>query len=120
MTTTVQAIVVDCADAARSAAFWAAALGRTVDGDATEEFASIGIDGQPGELTWMFTKVPEPKSGKNRIHLDLCSSSPSADIDRLVALGATRVNDFDEDGIQWTTLTDPEGNEFDLVTQEPN
>ncbi len=119
MTIALHALVIDCADAARVAAFWAAVLGRTVDSDPNEEFASIGMNDDAPESRWMFVKVPEPRAGKNRLHVDLIATDP-AELDRLVELGAKRLNDFDEDGEQWTTLADPEGNEFDLLVRKAN
>ena len=120
MTTTLSAITVDCADAARVAAFWAAALGQTVDDGATDEFASIRAgEGSATAVPWMFVQVPESKQAKNRLHLDLTASEPSEVIEGLVALGATRLGDFDEDGTQWTTLADPEGNELDILHGAP-
>jgi hypothetical protein len=71
-----------------------------------------------------FQKVPEPKSAKNRVHLDLQSGGgPSvpleeqkarirAEVERLEALGASVVEDNAEMGVAWTVMTDPEGNEF--------
>jgi predicted enzyme related to lactoylglutathione lyase len=80
-------------------------------------FASIGrTDPQPEQPTMMFIKVPEPKSVKNRVHLDLDASDREAEVERLVGLGATVVHDKDEWGVRWTTLTDPEGNEFCVAT----
>ena len=57
-------------------------------------------------------RVPEPKTAKNRMHLDLTAPDPEAEVARLVELGATRVADMEEWGDQWTVLQDPEGNEF--------
>jgi len=112
----IAAITFDCEDAAALAAFWSAALERPVDPGAEETgifFASIGrSDPQPGKPTLMFIKVPEPKTVKNRVHLDLDASDRAAEVDRLVELGATVVHDKDEWGVRWTTLLDPEGNEF--------
>ncbi len=65
----------------------------------------------------MFNKVAEGKQAKNRVHVDLISATWDAEVDRLVALGATRIGDFDQDGSRWTTLADPEGNEFDVVAE---
>lgn len=62
--------------------------------------------------TWMFAKVPEPKTAKNRMHLDLMTPDPEAEIARLVGLGASRVADMEEYGYKWTVMADPEGNEF--------
>ena len=106
---------IDCRDAAALAAFWSAALGRAVDADPTPEFAGIGMGDAGAAFRLAFIQVPEPKQGKNRVHVDFASADREADVARLVALGASRMGDFDEDGYRWTTLADPEGNEFDVV-----
>lgn len=110
------AVTFDCTDAVQLATFWAALLNRNVDDGATEEFASIGV-GEPGSDRphWMFNKVPEPKKVKNRVHVDLISNSRDREAKRLLSLGATHVSDVDEAGNRWTTLADPEGNEFDII-----
>jgi hypothetical protein len=71
-----------------------------------------------------FQRVPEPKTAKNRVHLDLAVSGGrgtpveerrrqvAAAVERAVAAGATRVREVDEDGEHWVVLQDPEGNEF--------
>jgi hypothetical protein len=59
--------------------------------------------------------LPESKTVKNRLHLDVIAADPEAEIARLVELGATRVADRDEYGYTWTLMADPEGNEFDLA-----
>jgi predicted enzyme related to lactoylglutathione lyase len=105
----------DCTDAVRLAGFWSDVLGRPVDPDASGEFATIGAANSAPGPSWMFIKVPEPKQLKNRVHVDLSAENMAAEIDRLVALGATRLGEFDESGARWTTLADPEGNEFDVV-----
>ena len=62
----------------------------------------------------LFQTVPEGKSAKNRVHLDVHVEAGQRDahVDRLVALGASRLWEKDEWGSSWVTLTDPEGNEF--------
>jgi predicted enzyme related to lactoylglutathione lyase len=100
----------DCTDAEKLSGFWSQVVGRPVKDGASAEFAVI--DGTPG---WMFIQVPEAKAAKNRVHPDLSTKDLAADVERLTALGATHVADHTEDGTTWTTLTDPEGNEFDLV-----
>ncbi|MCB1000271.1 MAG: VOC family protein [Acidimicrobiales bacterium] len=116
MTLTVGHITFDCHDAAALAGFWSAALGRPVDDGAQPFFASIGYPAAPGQPAWLFLGVPEGKSAKNRMHLDLVADAASggreAEVDRLVALGATRLGDHDEWGHRWTVMCDPEGNEF--------
>jgi hypothetical protein len=52
---------------------------------------------------------------KNRLHLDLVSRTFEAETERLLALGATRIRDVTQGSARWTTLADPEGNEFDLT-----
>lgn len=103
-------ITFDCTDALAVAQFWSAVLERPVPDDATSDYAQLA-----GEPAWSFMSVPEPKVAKNRVHVDLDVADLPAAIDRIVALGATRVGDFDEHGFRWTTLADPEGNEFDVV-----
>jgi hypothetical protein len=62
----------------------------------------------------LFVRVDEPKQVKNRVHLDLEPDGPrEAEVDRLLALGATLVADHrNPDGTGWVTLADPEGNEL--------
>ena len=116
MTISLHAVVVDCADAEALARFWADVLGERVDKDPSTDFASLGMGADaPTPPHWMFVRVPEARRGKNRIHVDLIASDREGEVDRVVALGATRVADFDEDGARWTTLADPEGNLFDVV-----
>lgn len=114
MNPSLAAITFDCTDAARLAEFWSALLGRAVDPDASADFASIGW--ATSRPAWMFIKVPESKVVKNRVHVDLVSQDRPADVERALALGATVLGGFDEGGNQWTTLADPEGNEFDIVS----
>lgn len=109
-------ITFDCQDAAKLAQFWAAALGRDVDEGAQQYFASIGhstghSNGADGPAL-LFAMVPEPKTAKNRMHVDLRSDDRDAEVARLVGLGATHVTDHDEWGVSWSVLADPEGNEF--------
>jgi hypothetical protein len=112
----VHAITVDAADAAGLAEFWSATLGRPVDPDPTTEFASIGLSGTDDRsFGWMFVQVPESKQVKNRVHVDLAATDPEGEVQRLIGLGAKRQADYDESGSRWTTLADPEGNEFDVV-----
>jgi len=106
------AITFDCRDAADLATFWSALLGRTVDDGASSSFATIS---RTSGVALMFVEVPEPKATKNRVHLDLHAPDWKDEVERAVALGATHVADFDEEGTAWATLLDPEGNEFDIA-----
>ena len=118
MSISVLAISFDAHNAAQLAQFWADALHCTVNDGATEDFASIAADtdSRLGPVL-MFHKVPEGKTVKNRVHLDLTSSAADRDqeIDRLLALGARRVDIGQTGAESWTVLADPEGNEFCVV-----
>jgi len=104
-------VTLDCENALTVAEFWSAALGRPVDADAGSGFASIGAaeEGVPG---WYFIQVPEGKTVKNRVHVDLRADDREAEVARLEGLGAKRLADHEEQGIRWTTMGDVEGNEF--------
>jgi hypothetical protein len=116
----IAAVTIDCEDALVVGGFWSAALGRPLDPRPSSEFASIGMPEHrdtkgwrlDGDETWLFAKVPESKTAKNRMHVDLAAPDHEDEVARLVALGATRVADMEEYGYEWTVLTDPEGNEF--------
>ena len=75
-------------------------------------------DGSVGPR-FMFIKVPEAKSAKNRVHLDLGTADLDAEVERVLALGATLVGHRQEYGITWSTFTDPEGNEFCVGLHPP-
>lgn len=117
-------VVFDCRHPASLARFWAAALDgyRVAPYDEAElaRLRSTGVDDpeddpsvlvEPvtggGPRLW-FTRVPEPKAGKNRVHLDLRAADVAAEAERLAGLGA-RVLATVED---WVVLADPEGDEF--------
>lgn len=143
MATSVQ-VVFDCAEPARLAEFWAVALGYRMQdppegfGSWPEFLASVGVP----EERWgdanavvdplgvgprvFFQRVPEGKTVKNRVHLDLNVSGGfqvplderrrqvEAEAERLVQAGATRVRGVEEQGEYHVALLDPEGNEFDV------
>lgn len=113
-------IVIDAASPTRLARFWAEALDgysvRAYDADEIAKLASQGrtpdsdpavaVDG-PGP-TLFFQECAEPKTARNRVHLDVRAPSRASEVERLCDLGAT-VRD-EHDG--FTVLLDPEGNEF--------
>jgi catechol-2,3-dioxygenase len=107
-------LVIDAADPESLAAWWAEVLGwETIDADET----GVEIGAPDGtKPTLVFVRVPEPKSVKNRIHLDVNPAGCDQDeeLARLRALGAidTDVGQGDE---TWHVLADPEGNEFCLL-----
>jgi catechol-2,3-dioxygenase len=104
-------VAIDCADPGRLAEFWAAVLGYEItESDATS--ASLEAPGRssPGID---FQKVPEPKTIKNRLHIDLSPSDrdQGEEVERIVTLGARRI-DVGQGDASWVVLADPEGNEF--------
>jgi Glyoxalase-like domain len=116
MSTSLLAIAFDCADAVALARFWADVLGRQVAEDSTSERAVLlSGDGDASGPRIVFNKVPEPKTVKNRLHLDLISATFDAETERLLSLGARRLRDLQADKARWTTFADIEGNEFDLI-----
>jgi predicted enzyme related to lactoylglutathione lyase len=107
-------ITFDCADARRLATFWSTLTGWNVYYDDDPEV--VLAPSFPHEATGMlFIPVPEGKTAKNRLHLDLSPEQGTRDemVERAVAAGASVIGDHrTDDGSGWVTLTDPEGNEF--------
>ena len=103
-------VTFDCADPRPLAEFWSRALGYTAK-DVGESFAFLAppTEGQPN---LPFLKVPEARTAKNRVHVDLAGGDREAEVERLVGLGATRGETHTELGVTWTVLQDPEGNEL--------
>src|SRR5262245_43582429 len=101
-------VTFDCADALALARFWAAVLGSDVDEESTADRADVEAPGWGGPNMW-FVRVPEPKTAKNRLHLDLRAlDGIGSEVARLTTLGATVV----QEGADLTVMRDPEGNEF--------
>jgi hypothetical protein len=107
-------VVIDSQRADEIAAFWSALLDRPINDGANQFFALIPASDDRAFPALMFLAVPEPRQGKNRMHLDLVATDLPAEVERAVALGAIKIAEFDEFGTRWTTLTDPEGNVFDI------
>ena len=100
---------VDAGDPVALGRWWRQALGWVVVNEARDEFEiRPAPDRLPGLL---FVPVPEGKSVKNRLHLDFRPDDQELEVDRLLALGATRV-DVGQGEQPWVVLADPEGNEF--------
>jgi len=110
------AVVVDCRDPLRQAEFWAQVLAYKLSRRNPGEFQVSDPAGVGGSLYFM--KVPEPKVGKNRLHLDLVTSGSMEDeVMRLAGAGAELVEvrqdpAFLDNPDTWTVMRDPEGNEF--------
>jgi hypothetical protein len=135
-------VVFDCADPSRLARFWAEALGYKLD-DPPEGYqrwedwlrdqgipeerwndASAVVDPDGAGPRIFLQRVPEPKTVKNRVHLDLNVSGGrpvpieerrrrvEAEAERLTGIGATRLRAVEELGVYWVVMQDPEANEF--------
>lgn len=116
MTTTLIGITYDAHDAERVAQFWGAALGRKVaDGASAEHASVVAGDAATSGPRISFHQVPEGKTVKNRMHIDLLSTEHDQEVQRLLELGATSVAEQRFGDLHWVTLADPEGNEFDLI-----
>jgi Glyoxalase-like domain len=128
-------LTIDAADPHAQADFWAAALGYRVEDNSEmiERLITAGVADESlttmhnGVRAWrraeairgggrrlLFQTVPEPKTLKNRVHLDLNVGTENlgTEVTRLEQLGATRQREVIEPGTHHIVLTDPEGNEF--------
>ncbi|MFG2644242.1 VOC family protein [Streptomyces sp. NPDC048370] len=113
MASLVRHVTIDCSDAYTLATFWAAVLDSKVSDDDQPGDPEALVATAGGGL--LFIQVPEKKSVKNRVHLDLQPQDRSRDeeVERLLGLGATLVDDHRKpDGTGWALMADPEGNEF--------
>jgi predicted enzyme related to lactoylglutathione lyase len=116
MANTLFAVTVDCADTRRVATFWADVLGWTIaEGESSQDHTVLLADDATREPRLVFNKVPEPKVVKDRLHLDIITDTFDTEAERLVELGARRVNDLRSGSSRWATFVDVEGNEFDLI-----
>lgn len=107
-------VVIDCNDFDRMYVFWRAALGY-VPREPPEEGWAVLKDPAGVHANVSLQQVPEPRMGKNRLHLDLYTADQDAEVRRLLELGATRYLRTPETGEDFITLQDPEGNVFDVV-----
>jgi len=110
-------VVVDCADPRAMARFWDEAMDWTLH-EVTDDYASLRSAAGVGPYL-EFLRTPDKKTVKNRVHLDLRpypGDDQAAEVARLRALGATDIDVGQGDGVSWTCLADPEGNEFDVLT----
>ncbi len=105
-------VVIDVEDAERAADFWAAALGYRRHGSWEQYRSLVDPDGTGPKL--IVQQVAEPRAGKNRVHLDVHAADVEAEVHRLVALGAERLDldPIQEAGTAWVRMRDPDGNDF--------
>lgn len=116
MPTRLECVVVDAADPPALARFWSAAAGWPLAGSG-DTWAALRSASGGGPFV-EFLKVPEPKRGKNRLHLDVApypGDARAAEVARLLALGATPA-DVGQGAVSWAVLADPEGNELCVLS----
>ncbi len=109
-------VVVDAQDPATLARFWAAVLDWDVVFEGPEEVLVAKDENTYPGLG--FVLVPEGKTVKNRLHIDLAPDDRDAEVERIIALGATRADVGQGDDQTWVVLADPEGNEFCILRSE--
>lgn len=120
MTSRFSELVIDCHDTRRVAEFWCEVLGYRIvdqDGDVIEigaaPWSTEGLRAGPMAPTIVFVTVPESKTVKNRVHIDVSpiDGTLEEEAERIEALGARRV-DIGQGDVHWVVMADPEGNEF--------
>ena len=109
-------VVLDCAEPQALEAFWRAALGYRTLVSAEEIVVLVPYNEVDPPL--ILQLVPEPKSGKNRMHIDIVRDDVEAEVTRLEALGARRVHEGlrSMGPVRWVTMADPGDNEFCVCT----
>ena len=105
--------MLDCRDPDSLVEFWEMALGYRLSDKLDEYRVLVPAHGEPPGPVFILAKVDGPKTGKNRMHVDVHPENADAHITRLQRLGATLVGErVDKFGIWWQVLADPEGNEL--------
>jgi predicted enzyme related to lactoylglutathione lyase len=108
-------VTIDAEDARRVAEFWAAVLDTELD-EELDDGRFLVLKDRDDLPAICIQRVPEPKQGKVRIHLDLGATDLAAATERILALGGSwDGEDRTLDEFEWRTLADPEGHEFDVI-----
>jgi predicted enzyme related to lactoylglutathione lyase len=110
-------VTIDCAEPRELAKFWTAALRTEVSQDYNGDFLILAPWGG-GSVGMGLQRVPEELTGKNRVHLDMHTDDREGEVDRLVGLGATIVDEQKMPGLGWVVLADPAGNVFCVGQQD--
>jgi predicted enzyme related to lactoylglutathione lyase len=110
-------ITIDCADADRLVRFWRPLVGTARDPIREDNIVYVPWDAGAGSLA--FQEVKEPRSVKNRAHLDFVVNDLAVTTDTVVGLGGAVLTDVTTDDGSWRVFTDPEGNEFCVAEITP-
>ncbi|MCV7368643.1 glyoxalase [Mycolicibacterium duvalii] len=108
-------LCIDAHDPHAQASWWSRVLGWEAEDTDDADVALRAPDGAGPD--WVFLAVPEEKVIKNRLHCDFTPDDQNAEVDRVLALGARRV-DIGQGDQTWVVLADPEGNEFCILAAE--
>lgn len=112
------ATTIDCNDLEGMTRFWSQLLG--VASQIHEPFGFLA-HGEDRRVTVWLQRVPEPRVGKNRVHLDFVADDLATTLARIEELGGTVGEQHGWEGFVWRTCADPEGNVFDVMqAQEPD
>lgn len=111
-------VTIDCARPGELAKFWSATLDTQIFAE-SDEFVVLSPIGEGGPRLGL-QRVSDPHTEKNRLHLDIEADDPTAEVKRLLTLGASVVGEHTNPGapehgipsFSWTILADPEGNQF--------
>lgn len=109
-------LVLDCAEPETLAKFWREALDYREYYTDAKLVVLVPNEGVASPL--LLQRVPEPKAGKNRMHLDIVVDDVEAEVRRLQALGAHRIDEGVQSfgGTRWVRMSDPQHNEFCVST----
>ena len=113
-----QSICIDSTDPASLAAWWAELLGWRITFEEDDEVVLEPPEGSPADGVSpdiVFCRVPEAKTVKDRLHIDLRPENQAAEVVRAEAMGARRVDVGQGTDKTWVVLADPEGNEFCIL-----
>ena len=112
-------LCVDCSDPRRLAEFWSQVLGWRIEAEDGDDDEIELVDPDGGKPTLLFIRVPEAKTVKNRLHIDVNARDreQAEEVERLLALGATHADVGQGDDVSWVVMADPEGNEFCVLSK---
>jgi hypothetical protein len=114
-------VTFDASDPRLLGRFWSQVTGYAI-ADERDEFVRLRAPDAQSVRQILFLRVDDPTPGKNRVHIDLAAPLPHDEIERLLRLGASLVDQYldgklrwrEANGIKWVVLRDPEGNEFSV------
>lgn len=108
------AITFDCHDPQKLANWWSKALDKPIGADYG---FIVALQQDSGEAQWLFQKIEDVPTQRNRVHPDFSTSELEGETKRLVELGAVIVEKFNLPEVTYTTFADPEGNKFDVAAE---